>query len=301
MFALSNRFQDSMRLPIEEQHEVNRIKSSVRANTDRMKAFLEHMINHWPTTFPQASDNDVYACTPGAATETLGACAAGLAPVHADARVPLLDESKATGPAAQYLSATRGLRGELPNAARLWAHCVPAGKFLTAFRATLIYSGIGSTLPTSTKIAALLRTSRANRAPYSMAHGIAAAESAGVSGGSVLDILNTESASLATLDAKLAAILNWADHVAANTAKHHDAIFEALKPHFNDTGIVELTALCASANMFDRVENALRLPSEPPNQLARLYAPLALAPAALKGYVQQILDTWPVNFPTPTD
>jgi len=301
MFALSNRFQDSMKLPIEEQHEVNKIRNSVRADTGRMKAFVAHMLDHWPAQFPVARSADLGMRATRPAAVAPGVLAARLAPVHTAPRLPLLDDGAARLSAAQYLRSVRALFGEVPNFARMWAHCVPAGRFLTAFRAALAFSGIGSTLAPTVKIAALLRTSRANRAPYSMAHGMAMASAVKISDAKAAEILGADDTALGTLEPGLGALLNWADHVAANTAKHHDDVFEGLRAHFDDTGIVELTALCATANMFDRVENALRLPVESQPVLARLYRSLYVEPTNLKTYVQQLLDTWPTNFPSPVD
>ena len=42
-----------------------------------------------------------------------------------------------------------------------------------------------------------------------------------------------------------------------------DAVFDALKPHFDDRQIVELTVLIGSYNMNARVMQALRLDLEP--------------------------------------
>ena len=52
LFAVSNRFQDSMRLPIEEQGEVDKIRQSVRADPKRLKAYVARLVEHWPQAFP---------------------------------------------------------------------------------------------------------------------------------------------------------------------------------------------------------------------------------------------------------
>ena len=52
LFAVSNRFQDSMRLPIEEQGEVDKIRQSVRADPKRLKAYVARLVDHWPRAFP---------------------------------------------------------------------------------------------------------------------------------------------------------------------------------------------------------------------------------------------------------
>ena len=52
-FNMNNRVQDSLRIPIEEQSEVNKIKKSVRTNTGALKAYLETVIRDWPDEFPE--------------------------------------------------------------------------------------------------------------------------------------------------------------------------------------------------------------------------------------------------------
>jgi hypothetical protein len=51
--GFSNRMMDSFQIPIEEQNEVNKIKKSVRANPDKMKAYLEAIVANWPDAFPE--------------------------------------------------------------------------------------------------------------------------------------------------------------------------------------------------------------------------------------------------------
>ncbi len=52
-FNMNNRIQDSLRIPIEEQSEVNKIKKSVRTNTDALKSYLETIVANWPDKFPE--------------------------------------------------------------------------------------------------------------------------------------------------------------------------------------------------------------------------------------------------------
>ncbi len=52
-FNMNNRVQDSLRIPIEEQSEVNKIKGSIRADTDALKSYLETIVANWPDEFPE--------------------------------------------------------------------------------------------------------------------------------------------------------------------------------------------------------------------------------------------------------
>jgi len=51
-FNLWNRFMDSLGIQVEDQSEVDKIKKSVYLSPDKVKAFLETMLENWPTEFP---------------------------------------------------------------------------------------------------------------------------------------------------------------------------------------------------------------------------------------------------------
>ena len=51
--GLSNRFMDSFQIPIEEEKEVSKIRKSVSANPDKMKAYLKTVVDEWPEKFPE--------------------------------------------------------------------------------------------------------------------------------------------------------------------------------------------------------------------------------------------------------
>src|SRR5262249_3301801 len=53
-FAMSNRLHDSLCLPIEAHGEVDKIRRTVRNDPARIKAFVEHLIDHWPSEFPSS-------------------------------------------------------------------------------------------------------------------------------------------------------------------------------------------------------------------------------------------------------
>ena len=53
LFNSWNRFMDSLHMPIEEQGEVDKIQKSVALDPNRVKDYLQTMIDHWPETFPE--------------------------------------------------------------------------------------------------------------------------------------------------------------------------------------------------------------------------------------------------------
>ncbi len=54
-FNMFNRIMDSLKVDVELQSEVDRIKSSLHLNPDRVRSYLETLIDHWPDSFPDPS------------------------------------------------------------------------------------------------------------------------------------------------------------------------------------------------------------------------------------------------------
>lgn len=52
-FNMFNRLTDSLRMPIEIQADVDKIKSSVNLDPGRVKAYLQTVVDKWPASFPQ--------------------------------------------------------------------------------------------------------------------------------------------------------------------------------------------------------------------------------------------------------
>ena len=52
-FNMFNRFMDSLHIPVEDEAEVDKIKRSVRVDPDRVRAYLETLLAHWPEAFPE--------------------------------------------------------------------------------------------------------------------------------------------------------------------------------------------------------------------------------------------------------
>jgi|TARA_B110000881_G_C18192312_1_gene325438 hypothetical protein len=51
-FNMNNRFIDSLKIPIEHEDEVNKIKGSVSLDPDRVRQYLQTILDNWPESFP---------------------------------------------------------------------------------------------------------------------------------------------------------------------------------------------------------------------------------------------------------
>ncbi|MDA1001030.1 MAG: carboxymuconolactone decarboxylase family protein [bacterium] len=52
-FNMFNRFMDSIRIPVEAQGEVDKIKKSVQLDPGKVKNYLKEMVTSWPEAFPE--------------------------------------------------------------------------------------------------------------------------------------------------------------------------------------------------------------------------------------------------------
>jgi len=51
-FNMFNRITDSLKMPIEIQSEVDKIKTSVRLDPAKVKSYLTTVVEKWPASFP---------------------------------------------------------------------------------------------------------------------------------------------------------------------------------------------------------------------------------------------------------
>jgi alkylhydroperoxidase family enzyme len=302
-FGANNRFQDSMRLPIEAQGEVDKIKVSVRADPDRIKAYIEQIVKNWPREFPEPRQDTSTRPTAAskAAYDSAGKAAkiasgAGR-PTSSDPRIMLLDPQSAQGETALFFRNSELLLEAVPNAIRVWAHSPYIAKLLLPQIVALQREGAGSLLPITLKSMVRIRTSHLHTAPYSLAHGTALARAAGVTEDQLAALATEDYVNSPHFSARESAALVWAEHVAPNAAKRREDIFEALKQYFSDAEIVELTGLCAVSSQLDLIQNALRVPLEPTHEIARINRSVRLDPQRLKTYLEALLVNWPREFP----
>ncbi len=292
-FASNNRFQDSMRLPIEAQSEVEKIKVSVGADPVRIKAYIEQMLKNWPAEFPappRAASRPV-ADNKGAANRGLPETA------MRPPRVPLLDPQSAQGETERFFRNAELLFGAVPNAVRIWAHSPYIVKLILPLVVTLQREGAGSILPMTLKSMARIRTSHLHGAPYSLAHGTAMARAVGVTEEQLHALGTGDYADSPYFTARERAALVWAEHMAPNAAKRREDSFDALKKHFSDAEMVELTGLCALSSQLDLIQNALRVPLESALEIERMNRTVRLEPPQLRVYLGNLLAQWPREFP----
>lgn len=57
MFNMFNRFMDSLRIPLEPQEEIDKIKRSINLDPERVRNFMQSTLQSWPDEFPEPVEN----------------------------------------------------------------------------------------------------------------------------------------------------------------------------------------------------------------------------------------------------
>lgn len=55
-FNLFNRITDSLKIDIEVQKDIDKIRTSVDLDPEKVKAYLQALIDNWPSEFPELRD-----------------------------------------------------------------------------------------------------------------------------------------------------------------------------------------------------------------------------------------------------
>lgn len=291
LFGLLNRLHDSLRLPVEGHAEIEKIKAGISIDPARVKTYIEELLAHWPAAAPV---DDGAARHATAAGYPPGVPA--LSPAMPPCRMPLTD-SALHGEALNFSAAAAALCGGMTNTIRMWAQIPYTAKYFLPFQVALEREGAGGVLGAALKAMVLLRTGCINTAPYSIAHALAAGRAAGLAEAQLAAVMADDCMRSAQLSVRERAALLWAQHVAKNTAKFGNAVFDEVRQSFSDAELMELSALCALANMMDLVRNALAIPPESPAEIAALYGTTRTEQSRIKRYFETLVAQWPREVP----
>jgi AhpD family alkylhydroperoxidase len=171
------------------------------------------------------------------------------------ARVPLIGEDRPD--LAAFISRVKKERGRLINLYRVLLNSPPVAESWLDFNSTVRH---GTTIDAALREIMILRVSILNGAAYqAQIHGTSHALKAGVTKAQIEALADWQSSTLFT-EAQRAA-LAWTDAMTIDI-EPSDALHEALKRHFDDRRIVEITVLVGAYNMHTRVGRALKIDVE---------------------------------------
>ena len=315
-FASSNRFQDSMGIPLEAPGEIDKIKRSLRVDAGRLKAYIGQLLEEWPVSFPvppacaaggaerahEAVGSPVHLSpAAGRHSSLYGASLTHPAQISAAAApacaIPLVDPASAQGEAALFIRASEQLFGGATNATLMWAHIPYIAKLWPPYQLVMEREGAGSVLPSRLRMIVLVRTAHLNRAGYSLAHRTALGRAAGLTDEHLHALSAQDTSGAAVFSERERVMLSWVDQVATNMAKRRSDLFDELRKHFDEGELVELTGLCAMANQVDLTLNALRVPLESDAEIEEINRSVRIDPARVRTYLETVYAHWPETFP----
>ena len=110
----------------------------------------------------------------------------------------------------------------------------------------------------------IIKTSALNRSTYCMSHNVPLGRKIGLSNAQIAAAQGDEYMSSGDLDERQKAAIRWAEAVTLMRARDDDAAFAAMRRHFTEKQIVELTVFCGMWNYSNRLCEALHVDLERP-------------------------------------
>jgi len=112
----------------------------------------------------------------------------------------------------------------------------------------------------------IIKTSALNRSAYCMSHNVPLGKKIGLSEAQIAAAQGDSYMASAELDDRQKAAIRWAEAVTQMTARDDEAAFTAMKKHFSEKQIVELTVFCGMWNYSNRLCEALHVDLERPDK-----------------------------------
>ncbi len=112
----------------------------------------------------------------------------------------------------------------------------------------------------------IIKTSALNRSAYCMSHNVPLGKKVGLSEAQIKAAQGKDYMASPDLDDRQKAAVRWAEAVTQMTARDDDEAFAAMKRHFTEKEIVELTVFCGMWNYSNRLCEALHVDLERPDK-----------------------------------
>ncbi len=112
----------------------------------------------------------------------------------------------------------------------------------------------------------IIKTSALNRSAYCMSHNVPLGKKVGLTEAQIAAAQGANYLASPDLDDRQKAAIRWAEAVTTMTARDDDLAFAAMKQHFSEKQIVELTVFCGMWNYSNRLCEALHVDLEHPDK-----------------------------------
>jgi alkylhydroperoxidase family enzyme len=112
----------------------------------------------------------------------------------------------------------------------------------------------------------IIKTSSLNQSAYCLSHNVPLGKKMGLSEEQIAAARGDDYMASPLFDERQKAAIRWAEVVTRMTARDDEAAFAAMKRHFSERQIVELTVFCGMWNYSNRLCEALHVDLERPEQ-----------------------------------
>jgi alkylhydroperoxidase family enzyme len=112
----------------------------------------------------------------------------------------------------------------------------------------------------------IIKTSSLNQSAYCLSHNVPLGRKMGLSEAQIAAARGDDYMASPLFDDRQKAAIRWAEVVTKMTARDDEAAFAAMKTHFSEQQIVELTVFCGMWNYSNRLCEALHVDLERPEQ-----------------------------------
>lgn len=177
------------------------------------------------------------------------------------ALLPYVTDEQATPEAKVLFKYCKILLGRVVNAMRIAAHTPKVAQPLVGFMVAALRKEVSGKLDLRTKTLVILKTSMLNGCRYCIGHNSALGRSIGFSEAEIAAIEGDYRASGHFSDAEKAAIA-WAEHLTEKTYRAHPEAMDALKRHYDEAQIVEITMVSGFFNFWNRFTDSLQVDLE---------------------------------------
>src|SRR5262245_40945849 len=116
----------------------------------------------------------------------------------------------------------------------------------------------------------IIKTSALNQSAYCMSHNVPLGKKIGLSEAQIAAAQSDGYMASPDLDERQKAAIRWAEAVTQMTARDDDKAFAAMRKHFSEKQIVELTVFCGMWNYSNRPSEALHVDLERPDKRIEL-------------------------------
>ena len=172
-------------------------------------------------------------------------------------RLPGLTHEEATGTAKMVFEASDRFLGRTSNLVRiLGQHSPYIARWFLGFVSAVRQPGLGATTDARLRGLANIKTSMANACTYCTARTSIFGQGIGITE-EELELLQTDAYKTSPLfDDREKAVIAWSEAMTNNTAQRDKETWEAMKRHFTETEIVEISMACAMFNMINRLNDS---------------------------------------------